>query len=134
MTFSLMRARGFTLVEVVVVLAVIGVSLAVIGPSLIVRRAQPGISEALTASRRAAIRRGESMELAFLANGGWTTSPVRSRGEPLLSGTLPAAVAIEADILVSPLGVCTVQRGRIAAQLSFDPLGCTVADSAGGIR
>lgn len=134
MTFSLMRARGFTLVEVVVVLAVIGVSLAVIGPSLIVRRAQPGISEALTASRRAAIRRGESMELAFSANGSWTTSPLRSRGEPLLSGTLPDAVAIEADILVSPLGVCTVQRGRIAAQLSFDPLACTVADSAGGIR
>ncbi len=134
MMSSSMRGRGFTLVEVVVVLALIGVSLAVIGPSLILRRSEPGISEVLTASRRAAIRRGESMALSIGTTGRWTTSPLRSRGEPLLSGTLPGAAAIEADILVSPLGVCTVQRGRIAAQLSFDPLACTVADSAGGVR
>ena len=134
MMSSSMRTRAFTLVEVVVVLAVIGVSLAVVAPSLILRRPEPGISEVLTASRRAAIRRGESMELSIGANGKWTTAPSRNKREPLLSGDLPPKVAGQADILVSPLGVCTIQRGRIAANLSFDPLTCTVADGAGGNR
>ncbi|MEO8575756.1 MAG: type II secretion system protein [Gemmatimonadales bacterium] len=128
MIFSAPRSRAFTLIEVIVTLAVIGIALAVVGPALIMPRPERGIAEVLTASRRAALRRGESISLRIRENGDWQAVPARASTESLLSGSVPPLRSGSVEILISAVGVCTVQRGRLSADDAFNPLTCSVVN------
>lgn len=127
MIFSVPRSRAFTLIEVIVTLAVMGIALAVVAPSLILRQPEPGLSEVVTASRRAALRRGESMTVTIDADGKWRASPARSSSETLISGSITPHGSGSSELLISPLGVCTVRRGTLSPSDAFNPLTCTIA-------
>ncbi len=121
------RRPAFTLIEVIVTLAVIGIALAVVGPALIVHRPAPGISEVLTQSRRAALRRGESVVVRVTADGVWQGRPAQASDQALISGEIAPLPSGPVEILISPLGVCTVRRGRLGADRAFNPLTCSVS-------
>ena len=123
------RRSAFTLVEIVVVIIVIGAALAVVAPSFIVPPAESGVNQTLTAARRAALRRGETMTLVFHANGSWIVQPQRSSaGVPVLSGTLDSNKGPAAEVRISPIGICALQHGRIAGDAEmFDPLTCSIS-------
>ncbi len=128
-TFLLLR--GFTLVEMIVALAVIGLALAVVAPSLILPPRESGITQALTSARRASVRRGETMTLTVESDGKWKlTSGRSSTGETLLAGNIEDGDIFAAEIVISPIGICTVQRGRLThAGDRFDPLTCSLVDN-----
>ncbi len=121
---------GFTLVEMIVALAVIGLALAVVAPSLILPPRESGMTQALTNARRASVRRGETMTLLVGSDGKWKLTAGRySNGETLLAGKIEDSDIFAAEIVISPIGICTVQRGRFThAGDRFDPLTCSLID------
>ncbi|MEO6055408.1 MAG: prepilin-type N-terminal cleavage/methylation domain-containing protein [Gemmatimonadales bacterium] len=122
---------GFTLLEVVVVLILLGIASAVVAPSLLVRPS-PASAEAMMQAlvrnaREAAIRRGEMVRLTVHRSGEWQatagTPPTR---ELLMSGRLTRPPVLPADLLFSPLGTCapSIQSDGGAPFGAFDSLTC----------
>jgi prepilin-type N-terminal cleavage/methylation domain-containing protein len=125
--------RGFTLLELLVVLLVMGLALALVAPTLLphATRARDPLGEALDMARQAALRRAETVELEISASGAWTLYAATSPGEAPLSTsrlerwTPRAAVTI----VVSPTGTCGIAARSLAAagQLRLQPFTCEVA-------
>ncbi|MGH7525823.1 MAG: prepilin-type N-terminal cleavage/methylation domain-containing protein [Gemmatimonadales bacterium] len=125
-----MKASGFTLLELIVVLVLLAVAAGVVAPSLLSSRPEgPSALRALIAgAREAAIRRGEIVRLRIDGSGAWqAVAGASSRSEVFLSGRLAEPPAGSSDILFSPLGTCapSVENEPAAEVLrAFDPLTC----------
>ncbi len=119
--------HAFTLIEMIVVLAIMGIGLAVVGPALIFPENRSGLEQVMSASRTAAIRRSEQVTLSVEKNGSWQMYASRSAANVLRSGQLdeniPGTVAIE----ISPLGLCTVKAEKSVPAVTLDPFSCTLA-------
>ncbi len=92
--------RAFTLVEMVVVIAIAGIALALVGPSLILAPRAHGFETIVADARRTALRRSESVSLTIGAEGQWRVDAVRS-GAMILSGSGGGPTELKIDI--SPL-------------------------------
>lgn len=119
--------RGFTLVELLVVLVLMGLAFGLVAPAL--RTPDPPEESALAplvrAGRAAAIRRGEATLLVVARDGSWRVQARASDGEPpLATGRVPPP-ARAFTITFSPLGTCA---GDIASgagdELPLDLLDC----------
>jgi prepilin-type N-terminal cleavage/methylation domain-containing protein len=126
------RSRaGFTLIEILVVLLLIGMAAAVAMPALLRSRAPESSLKTLFGNaREAAIRRGETVYLRIGSNGEWRIdgSAVPGASDSLLTGQmerLPAPLTL----LVSPTGTCMldVPSAMAAPELQLDPLTCELA-------
>ena len=126
--------RAFTLIEMVVVLAVMGIALAVVGPSMILPRRKNDISTIVTDARYAALRRSEQMTLSIAEDGKWSVSSVRSNGDAVLAGRIDANDAIAVTIDISPLGLCSINEGSTLAREALDPFTCVFKQSSGAPR
>ncbi len=120
--------RAFTLIEMVVVIAIAGIALAIVGPSLILAPPPRGLETIVADARRAALRRSEAVTLAVGPDGQWRIDAVRS-GSRISSGIGGGPESLRLDI--SPLGLCTMDRAPAGARMAIDPFTCAFADSAG---
>ena len=92
MTSRIDRSRGFTLVELLVVIVIIGVMLTMIGPSMTagsgmarVKTASRGVMQMSKYARTMALLRQTPLELVFTSDGRLGVAPVGGGGEALIS-------------------------------------------------
>lgn len=120
--------RGFTLVELLVVLVLMGLAVGLVAPALQAPRsaAEPLVAPLLRAGRTAAIARGEPTVLVVNAAGQWRVDGRgASESEPLASGSLSQASPAPFSVSFSPLGTCAPDlRSGAAESLALDPLTC----------
>ncbi len=139
-------ARGFTVIELMITLAVVGILFAVGFPSMTVwlqnshiRASAEGGLNGMQLARAEAVRRNAGVQLAFDANGGWTANVVTGgeviQARPSGDGSANVAVAF------SPVGANTVTFngfGRVAlnadgsssvAQIDFDSSALAAGES-----
>ncbi len=120
--------KGFTLVELVVVLILMGLAIALVAPALRPPqpRAEPSVAPLLRAGRDAAVRRGEPTTLRVEATGAWRVDGHSASEEgPLATGVLSPAPGSAFAIAFSPLGTFTADiRSGVAETLPIDPLTC----------
>lgn len=109
-----MVRTGFTLIELVVVLLVMGLATALVGPSLLPPAAQrpTSLQRVVSDAQAAAIRRGEPVLLVVDAGGGWTAYTATASAEGALgTGVLEgeARPAAPFTLRIAPTGSCGVE-------------------------
>ncbi len=126
---------AFTLIEMVVVLAILGVALSIAAPSLMRPIAGDGLQNVIDKTRNLALRRAEPVTLVIGADGKWAAYAVRSGSEPVGTGKLgdmqPHALRID----ISALGLCTsddMSAESNGVSVTLNPFACTV--NAGSAR
>lgn len=126
---------GVTLLELLVVLALLGVGAAAVAPALRLPAPRSGDGDPVARTRALALRRAETLVLAIDADGRWTAHPARDSGlDALASGTVPRprADSLPSRLVVTPLGDCLADVG-VTAALAWDPVRCAPA-GAGAAR
>jgi len=130
------RTRGYTLIEVLVVLVLMGVAAALVVPAF---RAPPRdggqLTNVLLRARALAARRGEVMYLRVSASGNWILDGGATPLErDLAHGTLEPFARVPTTVIISPLGSCAMDASSAAAvgSLPLNSLTCEVEDSRHG--
>ncbi len=124
------KRNAFTLIEIIVALAVAGLALAVVAPSLVLRppRADVAIQEVVNTARRSAARRGQSLSLEIKADGRWVIR-ASSTADSLASGRLAGESVRRLHVRVTPLGMCEPEADTISStRRTLDPLDCSWRD------
>ncbi len=134
---------GFTLLELIVVLALMGLAMAVVAPSFVLRppSSDESVQRVVSSARRVAMRRAQTVTLDIDGGGSWrVTAAERDVPEVLLKGELDQSLSGGIHLRITPLGLClTEQRsaddgqrgtGSTAYAASsrpsvFDPLTCS---------
>lgn len=127
--YSGKRQRGFTLVELIVVLVILALGAAIVAPSLVssASEASSELSRLVGSAREAAVRRGETVQLRINQSGAWQIiAGAPPQGEILISGRLTDAPVDRLELVFSPLGTCgpAAESGSV---VDLDPLTCEVA-------
>ena len=132
MTMRGVRAvrTGFTLVEMVVVLILMGLAAALVAPALIPpRREGSDLAALLGSARDAAARRGEVVYLQIEPTGKWRMEGGANPLEgTLASGWIEPFLAVPATLVVSPTGSCAfdVRSAAAAQSVALDRLTCEI--------
>ena len=130
------RSRGFTLIEMLVVLALLGLAAAVVAPSL--RRADDGpadaLGELLPHVRAVAASRGETMYLRIAESGDWRIEGAASADEPAVeTGRVDRFEGLPLVLVVAPTGTCGLDAWSAASATAvaarLDPLACELRPS-----
>src|SRR5437868_4608664 len=99
MRSSSLPRSAFTLIEMVVVLAILGIALSIAGPSLMRPVGADNLQSVIDRTRSVALRRAVPVTLVVGADGKWVARAVRSGTEAIGSGTLSEHVTpIRIDI------------------------------------
>jgi prepilin-type N-terminal cleavage/methylation domain-containing protein len=128
---------AFTLIEMVVVLAIVGIALSIAGPSLMRPVAPDGLQSVIDRTRNLALRRAEPVTLAVGADGKWMAYASRSSSEPVGLGRLADKSLAPVRIDISALGLCTTDELSIESSsrsVTLNPFACTVAATASPAR
>ena len=125
------RSRGgFTLVEMLVVLILMGLAAALVAPALLAPgRSTSSLKDLVASAREAAARRGEVVYLTIEPTGQWRLEG----GANPLEGTLAAGrvqpfFAAPVTLVVSSLGSCAfdVRSAAAASAVALEPLTCEI--------
>ncbi|UCF18610.1 MAG: prepilin-type N-terminal cleavage/methylation domain-containing protein [Gemmatimonadota bacterium] len=125
-----MRSRsGFTLVEVVVVLILLGLAAGLVAPAIIFRddRGESQLAQLIGGAQDLSARRGEIMHLRVDAGGEWRIEGAASLEEGLIArGRIDDFQGPPFTLVVSPIGTCGFDVRSTEAALAFpvDPLTC----------
>ena len=117
---------GFTLVELIVVLVLIGLTLGLIAPALRppAEPSDAGLAPVLRLGRLAAVRRGEPVTVRIEPGGAWRAD-ARIGDEAIAVGTLASAPGRSLTLIFSPLGTCAADvRSSALGVPALDPLTC----------
>ena len=96
---------GFTLVEILVVLILMGLAAALVAPALIAPRREPDLKALLGRARDAAARRGEMVYLQIEPSGTWRLEGGANPLEgTLAAGSIEPFLTVPVTLVVSPLG------------------------------
>ena len=122
--------RGFTLLELLVVLVLLGLAVALVLPSLRVPDRAHAQSSVLERARATAVRRGESVRLFMSRDGAWTVRATSdTTGEILLAGTgvESSGPDLAQSIVISALGTCLPEGASAFGATAWDPARCATA-------
>ena len=123
MTLRTDRSRGFTLVELLIVIVIIGVMMTMIGPSFTagsdaarVKTASRGVMQLSKYARTMALLHQTPLELVFTSDGRVSVAPSSGGGEGLVSAkafavTNAAAAAEETEAVASDKAEAAAQAG-----------------------
>jgi prepilin-type N-terminal cleavage/methylation domain-containing protein len=123
------RSKGFTLIEMLVVLVLLGMAAAVAAPAIrSLLPARPALSSLVPAARDAAARRGEIVYLRIADSGEWRMEGAASSDAgPLATGRVDPFPGLPLTLIVSPLGSCAFDlRTQAARSIRLDPLRCKI--------
>ncbi len=123
------RRGGFTLVEVIVVLILLGLAAGLVAPAIIFsdREPQSQLAQVIAGTRDLAARRGESLHLHVAVSGEWTVEGAASVAEgAMASGRIDDFPGPSFTLVVSPIGTCgfDVRSSDAARAFPVDPLTC----------
>jgi prepilin-type N-terminal cleavage/methylation domain-containing protein len=122
---------GYTLLEMLVVLALMGLAAALVLPALrTTGHRDSGLQTVVTATRAAAAHRGEVIYLRVEPDGAWH---MEGGGSPLegdlTGGRIDALSTDPLTLIVSPVGSCAFDvrsTAAAAAVVTLDPLTCEI--------
>lgn len=120
--------RGFTLVEILVVLVLMGLMAGLVAPSIIGPSDDSGsqMRELVRSASAAAVKRGEVVQLSLASTGQWKLlGTASSPPDEIASGRLERPETAM-TLLFSPLGTCApdLKSEEAAATLALDPIMC----------
>jgi prepilin-type N-terminal cleavage/methylation domain-containing protein len=126
-------ARGFTLLELVVVLIVLSLAAALAAPALTRHpdHRESGLAGLIVSAREAAARRGETVHLTIRGSGTWRLVGAASAGDaPIQSGKVDSFPGLPLTLIVSPVGSCGFDARSVksAEVIRLDPLSCTIME------
>lgn len=128
---------AFTLIEMAVVLAILGIALSIAGPSLMRPVATDDLPSVIDRTRNLALRRAEPVTLVVGVDGKWVAYASRSGSEPVGSGKLDEKRGVALRLDISALGLCSsddISRVGSADSITLNPFACTVSDLEGSKR
>jgi prepilin-type N-terminal cleavage/methylation domain-containing protein len=116
---------GITLLELVVVLAVMGLAAALVAPATVTRVSDAStLTAVVDAGRANAIGRAQSLALTVGATGEWALRPLPPDDSVLvLAGVLEERPPRALRIILGPLGNCTAMDAS-GASLAWDAVRC----------
>ena len=124
------RRSGFTLIEILVVLILMGLAAALVAPALLPHHHdQSALSALLASAREVAARRGEVVYLHIDPTGQWRMEAgANPLAGTLATGSVPPFLAASVTLMVSPLGSCAfdVRSAAAAGAVALDPLTCQI--------
>lgn len=129
---------GFTLLEVIVTLALLALLTALAAPTFVIRRTddERELSRVLQVSRELAIRRAESLSLYIDATGRWSLGSDGSPSqEPIQRDSLKERMSSAALVRISPLGACYLESGSLSAGATLghlDSVRCAIVPVPAG--
>src|SRR3989449_9367954 len=111
------RRSGFTLIEILVVLILMGLAAALVAPALLPHHHdQSALSALLGSAREVAARRGEVVYLHIDPTGQWRMEAgANPLAGTLATGSVPPFLTASVTLMVSPLGSCAFDVRRAAA-------------------
>ena len=125
--------RGFTLVEILVVLILMGIMAGLVAPSIITPRESDDpasqMRELIRSASAAAVKRGEVVQLSLASTGQWELVGTASAPpDEIASGRLKST-GVAITLLFSPLGTCAadLRSAEAAVALALDPIMCDFA-------
>jgi len=118
--------RGVTLLELIVVLALLGLVLAIAAPSFIVpaARTESGLGRALDVARRAALIRGEPVTLSLARDGSWRVDGTASIGAPSIATGSLGGPTTAMRVHVSALGTCVPEPTDGSTLPTWNAIAC----------
>ncbi|MGQ0648794.1 MAG: prepilin-type N-terminal cleavage/methylation domain-containing protein [Gemmatimonadaceae bacterium] len=123
---------GVTLMELVVVLVVLGVSAAFVVPSLLSPpREEATVEGVVQAGRARAIARAQQLTLSIDRDGAWTLRSMTPAEIVVSTGQMTAAPGAEIQVQLSPLGACLVSAPPSAEFQDWDVARCARRSSRG---
>ena len=114
------RPRGVTLLELLVVLTILGISVAAVAPAL-GRRPGPPVEDVLGIGRRIAVHEATRIRLHVDSSGSWTI--VRLVDDRVLASGSATKGGTQGTLTLDALGNCVPAPTRTTV-LPFDPLAC----------
>jgi len=125
------RRSGFTLIEILVVLILMGLAAALVAPALLPHHHhdQSALSALLASAREVAARRGEVVYLHIDPTGQWRMEAgANPLAGTLATGSVPPFLTASVTLMVSPLGSCAfdVRSAAAAGAVALDPLTCQI--------
>jgi prepilin-type N-terminal cleavage/methylation domain-containing protein len=120
------RRRAFTLLELLVVLVLLGLSAAFVLPTLSLPPRDSAAVTPLERARAIAVRRGEAVRLDVATDGAWRVQATAdTSGTILLAGTTGEGIA--RSIVISALGACLPEGPAAGDAPAWDPVRCAAA-------
>lgn len=125
------RRRGFTLVEILVVLILMGIAAGLVAPAFLPPRrvAESAVAALVRRAQDVAAQRGETIYLGLSAGGSWRLDGAASldRGA-IATGRLDGYAGPAGTLVVSAVGTCAWDVRSVAAAnaVPLDPLTCTL--------
>jgi prepilin-type N-terminal cleavage/methylation domain-containing protein len=129
------KRTGYTLLELIVVLALMGLAAALVLPIFRARASrESAIQNIVTSARAAAAQRGEIVFVRFEPSGDWH---MEGGGSPLegdfIGGRIAPLATVPLTLIVSPVGSCAfdVRSAAVGANtIRLDPLTCQITSSS----
>jgi prepilin-type N-terminal cleavage/methylation domain-containing protein len=130
MFVGMRRRRGFTLLEMLIVVVLLGMAAALAAPAILHSRPErPALTRLLPSARDTAARRGETIYLRISRSGDWWMEGASSAaGGAIAAGHVSPFPGLPLTIMISPLGSCAFdpRNGSGAQPIRLDPLTCQV--------
>jgi prepilin-type N-terminal cleavage/methylation domain-containing protein len=119
------RRHGFTLLEQLVVLVLLGVGAAIVAPMFRLPAPSASSSTPIEKARALAVRRGEAMRLEAAGRTGWAVRATSDTSDSvLLTGS---SAAPPRRMLISALGACLPEGAAASGDAAWDPARCAPA-------
>ena len=122
-------SRGYTIIEVIVVLVLLTLAASVVAPAFARRDDRAALAVLIARARATAIRRAEAVALRVEPSGAWRLDGLASTQPAAIArGVLSPLPAAAFTLIFSPLGPCApeVETAAAAEPLRLDPLTCEV--------